>query len=699
MKRISSKLWRGRSSLLAVTISALALTTYANEPVNLGPTPLDSVWMQYSLEDVVVMGIKEQSKLRVEPISSTSLGVEQLQVRNVNSVKEVLGMVPNFIMIDRDTPHTSSVLVRGIGSKLQPAVVMYVDGIPHFEKSTFDLSLNDVEQLEFLRGPQGTTFGRNAIGGVILMQTRSPFKYQGNKVRVGYGRFNEVRVDASRLARVGTHWAYSIAGNYQHLGGYLVNSFDDSSADKADKGGVNAKLEYSPNENTLYRLTQSVDYVKQGAFTYGTVDMETMKVPTISLDHPSEYTRLIYDGGLSASYHSDQFLLKGQLSSHIVNASYDVDQDGSPKDLYYALQKEKQRLFSQELSMIGKNEGWYNWSFGLFAFEQQINRDVDVTINKPKSVLIKRLNDQFTWGAALYHQSKFSLSEEFKIEAGVRVDYEKSRLAYSEDKNGKKSESDNSLPFVQVSPKVSFQYFIVPDFQVYATVTKGYVTGGFNTVYVGTENRSYDAEHSWNYEVGAKGEIIPGRLTTELVAFAVTTRDKQLSKIIPVTGQVTYNAGASRSIGLEAALDAQLTKQWGLSALYGFTNAKFTDYVTDKGIDFGGKYLPFVPEYTLAVNTQYRIPFKGQLLDSATIHLGYRGIGDMYWHEDNKVKQDFYQLLDASLSFKRAGFTCTLWGTNLLNSYYLGYFYTQSGRNMGKPGAPLKAGVTVELNF
>ena len=98
MKRISSKLWRGRSSLLAVTISALALTTYANEPVNLGPTPLDSVWMQYSLEDVVVMGIKEQSKLRVEPISSTSLGVEQLQVRNVNSVKEVLGMVPNFII-------------------------------------------------------------------------------------------------------------------------------------------------------------------------------------------------------------------------------------------------------------------------------------------------------------------------------------------------------------------------------------------------------------------------------------------------------------------------------------------------------------------------------------------------------------------------------------------------------------------------
>ena len=77
-------------------------------------------------------------------------------------------MVPNFIMIDRDTPHTSSVLVRGIGSKLQPAVVMYVDGIPHFEKSTFDLSLNDVEQLEFLRGPQGTTLSLIHISTVSM---------------------------------------------------------------------------------------------------------------------------------------------------------------------------------------------------------------------------------------------------------------------------------------------------------------------------------------------------------------------------------------------------------------------------------------------------------------------------------------------------------------------------------------------------
>lgn len=699
MKRMFSQLLGLRSSLVLAILGGVSMASYANEPVISTPTPLDSVWMQYSLDDVVIMGIKERSKLRIEPISSTSMGGKQLQLGNITSLKEVIGMVPNFIMLDRDTPHTSSVLVRGIGSKLNSAVVVYVDGVPHFEKNAFEVSFNDLEHLEFLRGPQATTFGRNAMGGVILMQTRSPFKYQGNKVRVGYGRFNEIRVDASRLARVGTHWAYAIAGNYQHQGGYLVNSFDGSPADKADKGGVNAKLEYSPNENTLYRLTQSVDYVKQGAFTYGKVDMETMKVPTISLDHPSEYTRLIYDGGLSASYHADKFLLKGQLSSHFVNARYDVDQDGSPADAAFALQKEKQRFLSQELSMIGKNEGWYNWNLGLFAFQQKINRDVDVMVKLPKLMHTLRLNDQFTWGVSLYHQSKFSISEELKVEAGARIDYEKSRLAYSESKNGKKSESENSLPFIQVSPKISCQYFIVPDFQVYATVTKGYVTGGFNTVYVGTENRSYNAEHSWNYEVGAKGEIIPNRLTAELVGFAVTTRDKQLSKIIPNTGQVTYNAGASRSVGLEASFDAQLTKQWGLSASYGYTNAKFTEYVSDKGVDFGGKFLPFVPEHTLAVNTQYQIPFSGRLLDSATIHLGYKGIGDMYWHEDNKAMQDFYQLLDASLSLKRAGITCTLWGTNLLNSQYLGYFYKQGPRNMGKPGAPLKAGVTVELNF
>lgn len=669
---------------------------YAGVPVT--PDSLDSLTM-YSLDDVVVKGIKDQKTLSIAPIAFTSIGASQLQTSNVTSLKEVTGLVPNFIMIDRDTPHTSSVIVRGVGSKLRPAVVMYVDGVPHFEKSTFDITMNDVERIVFLRGPQGTAFGRNAMGGVMLIETRSPFKYQGTKVRVGYGRFDELQLNLSHLDRVSEHLAYSVSGNYLHNGGFLTNEYDGTKADRADKGAISGKLEFSPNANTLFRLTQNLDLVRQGAYTYGVIEDGQDHVSTVNLNHPSSYTRTMYDGGLSVSHHTPTFIFKGQVSSHIVDAFYDIDQDGTKEEGSNVQQTEKQKLFSEEISFEGKGDGWYQWRFGAFAFQHQIDRVADVDMTKPHTVFIHRLNDNYTWGVAAYHESTFNISDRFKVVGGLRYDYEKSRLIYSEEKGGKIRESDSDLRFVQLTPKVSMQYFFAPSYQLYATASKGYITGGFNTVYVGDDYRTFDAEHSWNYEVGAKGEMLPGRVYSELVLFLVDTKGKQLNKTLGGIGQVTYNAGSTRSVGVEASLDAKVSDRWNISGSYGFTKAQFTDYITVKGDDYKGKYLPFVPRHTVALNTQYVLPLKSKWINRAILHVGYKGIGDMYWHEDNMVKQKFYNLLDASLSVKSGRVTTSIWGSNILNTKYLGYFYVQSDRNMGKPGAPIKAGVSVEVSL
>lgn len=654
---------------------------------------LDSL-RYYKLDDFVVMGVKEQTKLQTQPLSSTSIDLNSLENRKISSVKDFTGMVPNFIMIDRDTPHTSSVLVRGVGSKLRPAVVMYVDGVPHFEKSTFDFALNDVEKIEFLRGPQGTTFGRNAMGGIILVQTRSPFKHQGTTFRLNGSSLGEVDARISHLNRLSDHWAYSLSGNYRFFRGYIPNAFDGSMADRAQQGAINAKLEWSPNANTLVRWTNNFDITRQGAFTYGAVDTENMTVAPANLDHKSQYDRKMYDGGLLMTHHSDKYILRGQISTHLVDAVYDVDQDGTPANASFVVQGEKQKLFSQELTLQGKNEGWYNWSFGAFGFQQKIDRTVDVTMILPRAVQIDRLNDEFTWGASLYHQSSFRFWERLRLEAGVRLDYEKARLKYFEDKNGKKTDEDNSMPFFHITPKASLQYFFTPDIQLYTTVAQGYITGGFNTVYVGDDDRSYGAESSWNYEIGAKGWLVPSRLYAEVILFAIDTKDKQLNKTIPGLGQATYNAGSTLSKGIEAAIEARITDKWNLSAAYGFTHATFID--TDQ---FKGQFLPFVPRHTVAANTEYRIPLKSPVNESITLHLGYKGIGDMFWHEDNEVKQDYYHLLDASVAVQSGRINWSVWGNNLLNSDYLGYFYTVGTKKMGKPGRPRAIGMSLTFDF
>ncbi|MDO5017510.1 MAG: TonB-dependent receptor [Porphyromonas sp.] len=652
----------------------------------------------YGLDELVVTGIKQQSKLQELPISGTSVTAHQLQTRNIVSIKDFTGMVPNFIMIDRDTPHTSSILVRGMGSKLRPAVVMYVDGVPHFEKSTFEITMNDIDKIEFLRGPQSTTFGRNAMGGVILVQTKSPFKTQGTTVRVGYGSYGEVTASASHLDRISDHWAYSVAGNYRHFGGYIDNAFDGSKADKADQGALNVKLEFSPTANTLFRLTNNIDLVRQGAFTYGKVDPESDRVVSVDLNHPSVYTRKMYDGGLYVSHNTPAVTLKGQVSAHLVDGNYDVDQDGSSAEVANALQGERQKLFSQEISLESKREGLYHWTVGAFAFEQKIDRDIQVQMFKPRDIVINRTNDEFTWGAALYHNSALSIGN-FRLEGGLRVDYEKANLIYFESKLGKEIEEETDLPFFHFTPKFSLQYFFNPQSQIYATVSQGYITGGFNTVQAPGIERSYGAENSWNYEVGAKGVLVPGRLSGELVLFLVDTKNKQLNKTIPGLGQSTHNAGSSTSKGIEASVEAQLTKDWTLSGAYGFTHALFTSYEVDEKVDYTGNQLPFVPKHSIALNTEYRIPVRSTLLREIQLHVGYKGIGDMYWNEDNKKKQDFYHLLDASVTLNMGKTTWTVWGNNLLNSDYLGYYYTVTNKAMGKPGRPLMVGASVAVNL
>lgn len=653
----------------------------------------------YLLDDYVLQGTKEQTKLYVMPLSSTTIDAEKLDLRNVTSMKDFTGMVPNFIMIDRDTPHTSSVLVRGIGSKLRPAVVMYVDGVPHFEKSTFEFALNDVEKIDFLRGPQGTTYGRNAMGGIILVQTRSPFRHRGTSVRINGNTLGEMNARASHLGRISDHWAYSLAGTYRYFKGYIPNEFDGSMSDKAREGALNAKLEYSPSANTLVRFVNNFDITRQGAFTYGTFDPETKLVGSANLNHKSQYDRKMYDGGLIFTHHTDKHVIHGQLSTHLVDALYDVDQDGTAANIAFVLQSEKQKLFSQELRMESKYEGWYNWTIGLFGFQQQINRRVDITQKrKGQTSLTHRTNNEYSWGAAAYHQSSLTFGK-FRFDAGVRFEYEKARLKYFEDKAGVKDDYHDALPFVHITPKASVQYFVTPTMQVYATVAQGYITGGFNTVRVGEDERFYGAEKSWNYEVGAKGAIIPGRLSAELALFAISTKDKQLNKIIPGLGQSTYNAGNTLSRGIEASLDTHITSDWHLSATYGYTHAVFTKYIAAKNEDYLGNFLPFVPRHTVAANTEYTIPLKSPVSESLILHLGYKGIGDMYWHENNAVKQAFYHLLDASVGVRSGGIHCTIWGTNLVDSKYLGYYYTVEKRQMGKPGRPRAIGMSIAYQF
>lgn len=659
-----------------------------------------------NLDTLVVSGIKLSNKQWMLPISATTVSGDVLQNKQLTEMKDFIGYIPNFIMLDRDSKRTSSVFVRGIGTLVNtPGVAMYVDGVPHFEKSSFDINLTDVESIEFLRGPQGTLYGRNAMGGIILVNTKSPFVHQGTRLNLRLGSYTDLYASVSHLGKVNDGFAYGISADIAHFGGYIPNVYSGTKADKMDySASVNSRLEWRPANNLSFRLVNSFEKVKQGAFTYGDLNEEGY-VDSVSTNHKSFYDRKIYDGGLQIDYRNPHFWLRSQTSAQVLNDVYDVDQDASPKDLYYAVQSEDQFLLSQEINLRGLNTGFYNWHVGVFAFNHNIGRNTDVYMNMMKPPYkLEKTYDDFSRGFAVYHQSDVYFTPNLKLEAGIRYDFERANSVYVENKivdgNAElRNEYDSPLTFSEWSPKVSLQYFFAKNAQVYATVAKGYKTGGFNTVFKTEDQRTFKPETSWNYEAGAKASFLENRLNTQFALFYIDITDQQIKQLLELLGIQIFNAGNSVSKGVEFSLQAIPSRQFNFNLAYGYTHATFTNYVYSPDVDYSGKFVPFVPQHTLSAGAQFILPAKSAISDEIRFNANYRGMGKIYWNEDNEKAQDFYGLLDGNIAVQKKNVTFALWAKNITNTKYLGYYFTMSKRQLGKPGRPFTAGVSLSLSF
>ena len=655
-----------------------------------------------TLDSIVVSSIKLPHAAWRIPSASTALDGTTLQQRQLYDMKDFTATVPNFIMIDRDTRLTSSVFVRGVGSLINaPGVAMYVDGIPHFEKSSFDINLADIEKIEFLRGPQGTLYGRNAMGGIILVQTASPFRKQGTRVRLTYGSYNETRITLSHRQKQGEHFAWGLTGDYHHSDGFIRNQYNGEMADRLNAASLSNRLEWRPRPNLSFRLQHGVEQVKQGAFGYGTVNSEQNDVDSVSLNHPSYYERLIYDAGLQADYHTPYFWLRSQTSLQLLDDTYEVDQDASPRDLYYAVQGEEQRLVSEEMNLRDVTEGIYGWNFGLFAFHHAIHRSTDVFLHmaQPPYQLEKRYNDKNS-GIALYHQSELQITPRLTLEGGIRYDYEKANSIHHENKlTGDsvllRNQYDSPLSFSQWTPKVTLQYHFSGDDQLYATWAKGYKTGGFNTVFEEENERTFNPEKSWNYEIGGKVAFFQRKLLAEAALFYIDIRNQQVKQLLDLQGVKIRNAGHSISKGAELTLKVLPSEFSRIHLTYGYTHATFSSYTYSNEEDYSGNYLPFVPRHTLSAGADFSVPFTSALSDRLLLQAGYTGMGEIYWHENNRVKQPFYGLLNASAGVEKGKLNLTLWAKNILNTRYLGYYFESSGRQLGKPGRPFTAGISL----
>lgn len=756
------------------------------------------------IEEVVVIATpKENNRLRQQPISATSFSQGDMRNNSVTSVKSLSGLVPNLFIPDYGSKLTTSVYVRGIGSRINtPAVGLYVDNIPFIDKSAFDFNYSDIERIDVLRGPQGTLYGRNTMGGLIRVFTKSPFSYQGTDISLGAATYNNYKASVNHYHRISDKFAFSAGAFYEHEGGFFENTArNNEKIDKSDEVGGRMRAIWLPKDNLKLDFTVNYEYSNQGGYPYQLTSISETDIyyqdlkgdlGKVAYNNECGYMRHLLNGGLNLEHQAENFILSSVTGFQYLKDEMNLDQDFTRKNVYTMSQRQNSKTLSEEIVLKSKPGRRWQWTTGVSGFYQWLNTEGPVTFHEdgiqnliedninsifpsgnPKApemkvdiasnqIHVPGIFDTPTLNSAVYHQSTINdlLVEGLSLTVGIRLDYEKIKMNYNSSTNMPFNflfkmgsmpievkdlkalstfEGGLSTDYLQVLPKFSLQYSWNKMNNVYATISKGYRSGGYNIqmfseiiqgslrnsmidAVANTEEFSkfagmlenfkkdgvnikdatlYKPEYSWNYEIGSHMTMFDGRLQADVAAFYMDTHDQQISRFAASgLGRITVNAGKSRSIGGELALKAQITDAFSINGNYGYTHATFTDYVVSDEVNYNGNYVPFVPEHTFTVGGQYIFRMKsGSWLDNIMLNANYKGAGRIYWTEQNNAYQNLYGTLNGRISLNKGNGQIGIWINNALNTEYQAFYFESMNRGFAQMGRPMQIGVDLRCRF
>lgn len=685
--------------------SILLLTSFLGTAV---PNDADStVFKTVGLSEVTVVELKKSKEnLATNSVSVVDSGF--INRHELQSITELTAVVPNFYMPEYGSKQNTPVYIRGVGAKTKgSAVGFYVDGIPHFENSSFDVDMSNIASVTVFRGPQGTLYGRNAIGGIINVSTVSPLAYQGTQFKLGYGSHNDALFQFSHYNKLGSKVGYSVAGGYHYNDGFHRNMFTNKYADQLKDAYGRVALVWLLDNKWFLRVNSMLDYSNQGGYPYGKYNRLTGETEPVNYNRYSSYRRLLSTSGLNISYAGENISFSSQTAFQYIRDRQGIDQDFTSNDTYFVKNRLKQTMLSQEFILKSNNSSRYQWLWGAFAMTQHINNTVETQYITKDNAFPTHYRIPVN-ALAIYHQSTIKLFSGFSFIAGLRWDYENSTLKYLRETyqlstDGARTEVKNvnsSLHFNQITPKFALQYQDeCNNNSYYFSVTRGYKAGGFNQTFQKDEETSFGPEYNWNYELGGKVHLLKDKLYAETALYYIDWRQQQVNQTVPGVGNVIHNAGHSSSKGFELALNSSPLKNLSIAISYGYTYAKFIEYQKSAKLNYSGNMLPMVPRNTLSCSASYALyPSSTSFIDKIVLTAGLTGIGKIYWAEDNEVAQNFYALLNAKISITSGIFTWECWGKNITDTHYNTYCF-KSSADYAQVGKPAYFGTSLLVKF
>ncbi len=367
---------------VTLLLAALALNAQANDVFT-----DDSSRVQNLDEVIVVAQPKETAALRLQPLSSSVLTSYEMRKLQIHDLGQLSDFVPSFQMPQYGSRLTSSIYVRGIGSRIEnPSVGVYYDNIPLLSKAAFNHHFYMIDRVDVLRGPQSTLYGQNAEGGLVRIYSKNPMNYQGTDIRLGIGTGLWRNVEVAHHHRPSDRLAFTVAGFYSGLKGFIDNQNFSDKNDKSLEAGAKLRLIYAPTQKLTFDLTGDYQWVNQNGFGYGEFQpIESSSVSPYSLDvqDPATtimngYRRNMVNSGLTVSYQMPRLLFTSTTSYQFLQDRMKMDQDYMTPDFLQLVQRQKQNAITQEFVLRSRGQQTWQHASGLFGAYQWLHTDAPV---------------------------------------------------------------------------------------------------------------------------------------------------------------------------------------------------------------------------------------------------------------------------------------------------------------------------------
>ncbi len=684
------------------------------------------------LDQVVVSAQKREENLQTVPVSITSLSAKEVDDYRLWSSKDLAGISPN-LNTGNPGDGRNVISVRGItSSSYDPAVVTYIDGVSQFTLDTYIPQLFDVEHIEILKGPQGTLYGRNALGGVINIITKKPTDKLEADAELSTGNYGMQRYTASvKLPLIKGKLFFGAALLYEGMNGFYTNDFDNSHFDQQHRFGGNYYLKYLINSKWMATLNvKHLANRNNGTFPLAGSDSLAFANPFhVNQNAVGEMVDNTWNASLSLQYSGNAFNFSSQTSYQSNYRYYKspLDGDFSPIDGVsiindYGSKWNTVKVATQEFKFTSPaaSASPLKWTTGAYLFYQDAPTKQGTHFGKD-AMLVGSPDTDYTiigttkiknYGASVYGQVNYAITKKINILAGIRYDYQHSQEEVLGEylPDGATSPAFQTQPdtlgkasYSAFSPMVSIGDQLSQNTNLYASYNRGYRTGGLTQLSSDPSQPplyAYKPEYSNNFEVGLKNTFFDKKMTANIAAFYTVVNDAQVpTLILPDAITITKNAGKLTSKGFDLDVSAILVKDLEADYAFGYTKSTYnTLNLSSNGNaeNLSGNHQIFTPDFTSMLAVQYNLPLNQKQTTKIFIRGEWFIIGKEYFDLANTITQSSYQLLNARVGISFPHVTISLWARNITDKKYIAYAYDFGAVHLGDPKT---YGVTAKFNL